>query len=293
MRELGLPEEEVILARNLVEIMGISDSIRKDYDIIEFATALKPALLIYLLRLGYNSVIFLDPDIRVYSSLELAFNIAEEFGVAVTPHRLTPTDSSIDTNYEVRFLKYGIHNLGFVAVGKKGVKCIEWWLSKTLVLSDRKFFLPQFTDQKWTDFFPSYFDAFLLRHSGYNVAPWNYDEREISVQNGSLVTKMNEKLVFIHFSQNSHISELDSLNPLWRETSSGDIPLSDFNTLTKLLKNYRAELDKYLEILPQYSTRRGKRGFNFKRSYLIQGAITGASLDRKRFCSWAKKLFRH
>src|SRR5271167_436897 len=40
------------------------------YDVLELSTAIKPWLLRYLLGEGAPAITYLDPDIRIYSSLE-------------------------------------------------------------------------------------------------------------------------------------------------------------------------------------------------------------------------------
>src|SRR3954466_10185440 len=49
------------------------------YDVTELATAVKPPLLRHLLK-QHSEVIYLDPDIRIYGSLEGASMLAAEHG---------------------------------------------------------------------------------------------------------------------------------------------------------------------------------------------------------------------
>jgi hypothetical protein len=58
------------------------------YDVMELATALKPWLLETLVRTGSSVVLYLDPDIQVFSSLEpLAV------GAGAPPHPCSPAST--------------------------------------------------------------------------------------------------------------------------------------------------------------------------------------------------------
>ena len=59
LSDIGLPREEI------ARLAAI-------YDVTELATAVKPQLLTHLLGEGATDVIYLDPDIKIYGSLELA-----------------------------------------------------------------------------------------------------------------------------------------------------------------------------------------------------------------------------
>ena len=67
------------------------------YDTVEFATSLKPFFLMTLLSKGARTATFIDPDTLIFSEFAKAFTLAESQGVALTPHRLTPSD--INSNH--------------------------------------------------------------------------------------------------------------------------------------------------------------------------------------------------
>ena len=56
-----------------------------------------------------------------------------------------------------------------------------------------------FTDQKWVDLAPGFFPTTILRHPGYNVAPWNFSTRPLTRRQG-LFEANGESLRFLHFS---------------------------------------------------------------------------------------------
>src|ERR1700730_12604469 len=60
------------------------------YDVTEFATAVKPPLLQHLLRRDGGPILYLDPDIRIYESIEELSCLAMEHGIVLTPHVTAP-----------------------------------------------------------------------------------------------------------------------------------------------------------------------------------------------------------
>ena len=60
------------------------------YDIMEFATSLKPCLLESLLDSGASEVLYLDPDIQVFGDLNRLAELAAEHGIVLTPHTTAP-----------------------------------------------------------------------------------------------------------------------------------------------------------------------------------------------------------
>src|SRR5690242_89744 len=60
------------------------------YTVIELSTAIKPWLLRHLLSQGRPAITYLDPDIRIYGSLQHLEDMAVEHGLALTPHNTVP-----------------------------------------------------------------------------------------------------------------------------------------------------------------------------------------------------------
>ena len=85
------------------------------YDVTELATAVKPLLLRVLLDGGASEVIYLDPDIRIFDSLQPVADLAAVHGIVLTPHTMRPfpkDERQIDGFF---VLAAGVYNLGFIA----------------------------------------------------------------------------------------------------------------------------------------------------------------------------------
>lgn len=171
------------------------------YNVTELATALKPSALKALIKMGSKKVIYLDPDIQVFSPFS-ELNIALDSNpIILTPHTLTPIPRDGLRPSEADIMGSGTFNLGFLALTDSEVasSLLDWWEERLRFDSISDPLQMLFTDQRWIDLVPSYFPIYILRHSGYNVAYWNLHERKLGKVNGT-VTVNEVELRFFHFS---------------------------------------------------------------------------------------------
>ena len=210
-QEIRVPSN-VLLAK---DCLGISPSkwvnMTFKYDLTEFCTSVKPFSFRYFFCAGYESVIYFDPDIFVYSSLNTIFDELGNRSVMLVPHI-----ADIHVNYdgelpEWAIMSNGIYNLGFCAMNNtlSSKLLVDWWCKRLedSCFSDRaKGF---FTDQKWMDWIPGFLgdDCKISQNLGFNMAPWNYFERKIEEIDGEYYVAHRienkttlDKLVFIHFA---------------------------------------------------------------------------------------------
>lgn len=171
------------------------------YTVTELATALKPSALKMLFRNGCDQVIYLDPDIQVFGHFSELKTLVNENSIVLTPHNLQPLPRDGLRPTEADILSSGTFNLGFIGMSKSvnSLQMLDWWEERLRFdsISDPAEML--FTDQRWVDLVPSYFDFKLLTHPGYNLAYWNLHERVLSEKNNQ--TLVNDKdLKFFHFS---------------------------------------------------------------------------------------------
>ena len=170
------------------------------YSVMELATALKPVFLKYLLSIHGNRVIYLDPDIFVYSALTEVFENLNRSPIVLTPHTLEPIPRDGLETSEETLRHSGIFNLGFIGVNSDGATFLDWWQER--LISDAVVDLPRalFTDQRWIDFVPSLFQYRNLTDPGLNVAYWNVHERSLVWSPSGEVLVNGSPLKFIHFS---------------------------------------------------------------------------------------------
>jgi glycosyltransferase involved in cell wall biosynthesis len=169
------------------------------YDVTELATAVKPLLLRRLLNDGYSEVAYLDPDIRVYHDFSEVGQLARAHGIVLTPHTMRPFPND-ERRVDAKFvLAAGVYNLGFIAVGPSSIPFLDWWWQTTRRQALNDVSKMMFTDQRWIDFVPCFFDHYILKDPGFNVAYWNLHGREVTYEHGCYLVD-GSALRFFHFS---------------------------------------------------------------------------------------------
>lgn len=175
------------------------------HEIVEACTAVKGHALLHLLSIGAEKVIYLDPDIAVFHDLNDIAARLDSASVVLTPHQVEPnlTESEIADN-ELSSMKYGIYNLGFLAVRNDagGRKLAKWWASRLYHACYADVANGIFTDQKYFDIVAGLFaGVHIERDSGYNVASWNLSRREIAILSNGEIRVNGSLLRFYHFTK--------------------------------------------------------------------------------------------
>jgi hypothetical protein len=209
------------------------------YDLMELATAVKPWLLRHLVATTGRPVVYLDPDIQVFSALDDLADAASDHGLAVTPHLLEPIP--LDGLYpdHAHMLQSGVHNLGFLSAGPSALAAgfFDYWQDRTewLAIVDPQNQL--FTDQRWMDWIDC-FEHAVIRDPACNVAYWNVWARPIT-RGGSGWLAGGHPLRFFHFSG------FQPATPWVLSRHQGDRPRvrpSDQPALGELCRDYAAAL---------------------------------------------------
>lgn len=169
------------------------------YNVTEYCTAVKPFVFHELFKEGYEKVVYLDPDIYVYTDLSTTvFDMLETNSILLTPHICSPIHDDALPNETVH-LKTGSFNLGFIAIKNNtpGQQMVMWWMDKCLHSCFDDAYSGLFVDQKWINLAPCLFEnVFISRNPGLNIAYWNLHERKI------VEGKVNDQydMVFFHYS---------------------------------------------------------------------------------------------
>jgi hypothetical protein len=188
----------------LSQIEPKMNTLAQKYSIVELNTCVKPAFFEYLFQhRKADRVIYMDPDTCIYSRLEAVDHLLSEQDFVLTPHILSPLPMDGLTPDEPLFLNYGLYNLGFLALKKTAEtqRFLRWWRERTYQKGYDNPARGLFTDQLWINLVPLYFEGVaILRHPGYNMAPWNLHERSLREANGFFHLESGEPLAFYHFS---------------------------------------------------------------------------------------------
>lgn len=172
------------------------------YNVVEYCTSIKAECFQYFQAQGYKEIVYLDPDIAVYSSLDCTLPPAGK-SIALTPHILSLSQSHLCSKGLSDLLACGTYNLGFIAlrITPTSSEFLRWWNDRLDAdcFDDRRNGL--FVDQKWIDLIPGLLkpEVEIVTHEGCNVAHWNIHERRIQISNSGYFIN-SVPLCFYHFS---------------------------------------------------------------------------------------------
>lgn len=204
--ELNQPHFDKVVWAEELPIENIKGWIFK-HTVVEICTAVKGPYLKYLADQGHDKVMYIDPDIAIFNPLSPLEEWLDQYGILLAPHLLNYTDNpqSIQDNEIMGTLRHGTFNLGFLAVNsalEDGRRFVDWWAARLLNYCYADYERGLFTDQKWVDLVPSFFENLLIiRDPGYDVASWNLDCRALSFnEEGVLLVNGKYPLRFYHFT---------------------------------------------------------------------------------------------
>lgn len=252
------------------KVLNIDDSLWEEmsfkYDITEFCTSIKPKCFEYIFETGYDKVSYLDPDILVFNSLDIIFDLLNKYEIVLVPHITQMQEKYTGDLPEKSFLYVGSYNLGFCAVKKSenSKKIIAWWHNR---LIDKCFSNPHehyFTDQCWMNMLPCFLSnekLYIFRHIGVDVAPWNYCEREIVLKDSKLYVKLRNQhddtlydLIFVHFSGYDYKKLKEGI------VIQRDVHVKEYSDISVVINIYKESLfalrenfDKYLNLPYSYN----------------------------------------
>jgi len=172
------------------------------YSVLELSTAVKPWLLRHLLAETGGPVTYLDPDIRIFGSLQRLDHLAERHGVVLTPHTSKPIPQDGRRPSQVDVMISGIYNLGYVTLADRPEteELLDWWADRLERDCRVDPVWGYFVDQRWFDLAPGFLtEVKILRDPEYNVAYWNLHERRLTRRDAGYKVA-DRPLAFFHFS---------------------------------------------------------------------------------------------
>ncbi len=204
LTERSIPEsmqyehfDKVILAKDMWP--GNFNRYIYKHAIVEASTAVKGHFFKYLID-NYpeeNKFVYLDPDCYVYSDFVELRELLKSRPIILCPHLLQP--GNIDM--ELSSTAHGVYNLGFLAVNRseEAVRFINWWADRLYLFCYDDILRGIFTDQKWIDLAPCFFDVEVFKHRGYDFATWSLLDCGMTKESDGYYVK-GAPLRFIHFS---------------------------------------------------------------------------------------------
>jgi hypothetical protein len=172
LADLGVPDVEGMAVR---------------FSAAELDVAIRPFVFQVLFdRHPGASILYLDASVLVASRFEELFTLLEAGAECV----LTPaiTEPSEHEAYDdLQILNAGVYDLTMCClVDRPAVRRAVWWWARRLVamsLQDPLTGAP--LDQRWVDLLPAFIEGTrILRHPGYDLAPWNLHQRRLARADG-------------------------------------------------------------------------------------------------------------
>ena len=206
-----------------------------------FYSKVKPSVLRSLMEEDWQSIVFLDPDMLVMSSLDEVIDVVVKNSLTLTSHLLNVDEENSIENLDKMLLQAGMFNAGFIGLSQsqKVLDFLRWWESRT---ANHGILLPNLGfhfDQRWLDLAPGYIEELcVLRDPGVNVAYFNLSKRSIEIDNGDYVID-GSKLKLIHFS-GFDPERLPSSN-----VYAPEVAISNFGVLESF---FRSHSDKLLAL---------------------------------------------
>lgn len=204
------------------------------HSIVEASTAVKGQLFRYLYEKfpEEDQFIYLDPDIRVYDDFVELKELLKNRPIILCPHLLEPGN----VDMELSSTAHGVYNLGFLAVNRteEAQKFINWWADRLYLFCYDDILRGIFTDQKWIDLAPCFFDVEILKHKGHDFATWSLLNSDVNEKEGKIFIG-NDPLRFIHFSGYDS-GTIDWAIDKW-------LPNKENNPFVELYKKYSNEMN--------------------------------------------------
>ena len=195
---VGYPHfDEIVLAKDAG--WDHFDRFMFRHAIVEASTAVKAQLMLNLVERhpSEDKFVYLDPDVLVYSEFVELDKLLNDGTIVLCPHLLRP--GNIDM--EISSLAHGCYNLGFLAVrrSENALAFLHWWAERLFQFCYDDIARGIFTDQRWIDLAPCFFDVRVLKHHGYDFATWSLLNSDLREVDGRYVIN-GDPLRFIHFS---------------------------------------------------------------------------------------------
>jgi Glycosyl transferase family 8 len=233
------------------------------FDAFELSNCLKPFFIAHLLRKGVDKTVYLDADILVVNDFDILFDMLDQYHFVLTPHWLKP-ELVQHSDVSVRQISdLGIYNGGMWGVRNAhgGMAVLEWLMRFLPEVGFKDPHNGMFVDQKILPLVAQLFSSEFgcMRHPGYNVAYWNFHERDITKVNNRYLIN-GQPAIFFHLSGfNAEAPDIFSRWSSW-----------DFDRLP-ILKDIIAEYLSYIP--PEMTLKRSDYLYDYIGSYRLSSDL--------------------
>ncbi|VVM07035.1 hypothetical protein MAMC_01409 [Methylacidimicrobium cyclopophantes] len=216
------------------------------YELAEAISSLTPFGFRQLFAEGFEWVLYLDSEIKVYSEFKELEEMALESSLIVTPYFTSETLESGLRWKEGMLRNLGSLSTGFIALKQTSeiASFLDWWQEAFLFETKGE----KGHDRDWLNYgFCLVSDAAILRHPGYNIGYWNLVDRRPEWSgdpNDVPLCAKGYPIRFFHFSGLGNVGADTEEEKILAEWSSRfPFPMSgSASALRTLLADYRRSL---------------------------------------------------
>ncbi len=225
-----IPEGTTLVRlQDVIEPTAWSELVAR-YNILELCCVLKSYLMRFLAKTVDVPILYMDADTYVMGPLAPVLPASPDFSVLLTPHLLSPQPGQRSA-VEIVMLSVGVFNGGVVGVGRGAdrIRFLDWWRDRVTAYAYDSREQGVFTDQKWLDLVPSYFNNVHISHdAGLNVGHWRvYTERDFDEDAKGRLTFRGVPVTVMHMS-GFKTNQPDRLSHNLRMSVVQDAPLGRF-----------------------------------------------------------------
>ncbi len=171
---------------------------------VEYYWTCSPSLPLYIFNRHpeVDILTYLDADLYFFSDPQPIF---DEFGgnsILAIEHRYTPELAGLAD-------ESGKYNVGLLSFrpDENGLACLRWWRERCIEWCYARYENGKYGDQFYLDEWPNLFNGFCsLQHKGAGLAPWNYLQYHLQVQNGKISVD-GQPLIFFHYHGFRYVHE--------------------------------------------------------------------------------------
>lgn len=161
---------------------------KKNREKVEYYFTLSPFLPLYILKKFSVEIInYIDSDLYFFDSPRKVVNLLDDYSIIIVEHGIKTQRFG---KFNVGWLTFRNDVISKNCLNKWGENCINWCYD--YVEGDK------YADQKYLDKWPTNYQKIKVLSPNYNVAPWNFDNKKVTIENKSIYINKN-KLIFFHF----------------------------------------------------------------------------------------------
>ena len=196
LTELNMPEIKAIKLPEIEKFDPEFAKCRENRSLIEYYFTLSPVMPLYLFKkypeidiLGY-----MDADLFFYCPPQALYDEFKDGSILIIEHRFPDKIKWRE--------KYGRFNVQFQLYrrGEACFECLNWWREKCLEYCGDHLDNGRFADQAYLDEWPEKFSGIVVSQlKGAGLAPWNWYNYDIKLNDAGKLEIDGETLIFYHF----------------------------------------------------------------------------------------------